>query len=1236
MRSSFLHTLLASLLLLAGIPNTLFAQDVTISPETGYLLTAMTSSSSSGNTEIGVSNGLSSLWQHYQLPLTLISSDDPDLLENGTTQKDHANNLKIYNDKLVLFSLSDTGNAYFTVSLPYGYKITGYNIKIKANLSGNFTLIGTKGKTYPAQHSSEWFFKENEGNFTGNEIRSVSLGATDSENEYTLQRTSTADHEMGSTLYFTLDGDANKLCAIEVEYFLVEYSSEGNRTVSVSPSSSLTTAVSMDPSPMFTNKLDLGQISQRTREDIDGNILSYLSTNNNVTNISAYNLLYQDDALRTTSNGRYEAADVATQKHITGVQYNNKSWYGLEDDTYYIECPTSIKNRAGTDMPVGYRIVGAEFHYALPEGESYYYIRSGNYYLTAGNSTNANAATSWSTSDQKKWYYDETNHRLYTTRNGTTVYMYTDNYYNAYTTTNANNADEFYIINNQIVYYYYYSTYYLRTRQGGGGGSTPYFQSNINNSNRATVAKSENPSVPYKITFYNAKGEEIDSRNVNPGEAGDYTITAKAEFNGYDQTVLNNDAVKFKIESLSSGQTARALVTCDLTLQALDPFVKSMDVMLMGKDDKGQTMSMRQQFSATNFKVGGPEFTFNLPSAIRTEDLAVSFENLYSPTGDYSYTKDAHPSETNSHYARYNFVKSKYFDEVDKAFYASATTVKDDDRKADKIRVDVSGDRAFKFNNAQDLSAASGGTKTGYYTEYFFSTDNYANVTGGKFDKKTFSESDVNNPNGKAFYVFTSDETKYNIAPTTATEHRYYAYYDMTVKLKRANTNASYRGLTLTPIYPSTLHVDESTGNIHATDAMYGVEVVATDAGGNVLPEGESYLTSQQIYNLFDSLKYNGNEVKPSQLLYADCSSLAAILFLKEGSNKEIDFKDLREKMAPNAILFLPGKYVGTGDNMASQRYGDDFTASGNFVLVDKQPFYSPFNVQIDASCYATYTREVSKAGYDQANAYSSIMLPFALDVSSGLHINKTEDGMKFKLLTMNANNCLTQGFDPSTQQDEHYGVYKAISGGNTEANKPYVVEVDASDTPSDSKISFVASQYGALIYNTTAHQNVLELADGSTSKGTVDGKSYTFTPAATYSGMTINRDKSIFYYANNHFRSNQTIKSDVSYGYPFRSYYTFSGPSSVAAKLAMFGISTDFADGTGITLVTSDNGGSKLALTAGYKQLTITAAESTTATIYSASGIQVSQMKLAGGESQTIGLSTGIYVVNGQKVVVK
>lgn len=91
--------------------------------------------------EVGFQNGWSSLWRHDQLPLSLTVADYPDLTPSGELKRP-AGNIAIENNELVLLG-GMTRNLYMEVSLPKGYRITGYTLVMKNNLNGK-TVRGMK------------------------------------------------------------------------------------------------------------------------------------------------------------------------------------------------------------------------------------------------------------------------------------------------------------------------------------------------------------------------------------------------------------------------------------------------------------------------------------------------------------------------------------------------------------------------------------------------------------------------------------------------------------------------------------------------------------------------------------------------------------------------------------------------------------------------------------------------------------------------------------------------------------------------------------------------------------------------------------------------------------------------------------------------------------------------------------------------------------------------------------
>ena len=105
-------------------------------------------------------------------------------------------------------------------------------------------------------------------------------------------------------------------------------------------------------------------------------------------------------------------------------------------------------------------------------------------------------------------------------------------------------------------------------------------------------------------------------------------------------------------------------------------------------------------------------------------------------------------------------------------------------------------------------------------------------------------------------------------------------------------------------------------------------------------------------------------------------------------------------------------------------------------------------------------------------------------------------------------------------------------------------------------------------------------------------------------------------------------------YVYPFRAFYEYS---SAGAPAKMFSFRTVFGDDDNMpTSITDINTESDLAIIPGQGTITAMAREATVVKVYSTSGVVVWSVSLQRGETQTVTLPGGFYVVNGKKIIVK
>ena len=276
------------------------------------------------------------------------------------------------------------------------------------------------------------------------------------------------------------------------------------------------------------------------------------------------------------------------------------------------------------------------------------------------------------------------------------------------------------------------------------------------------------------------------------------------------------------------------------------------------------------------------------------------------------------------------------------------------------------------------------------------------------------------------------------------------------------------------------------------------------------------------------------------KILYLDASALSGVYHTSPMSTADepyavASFNALREKFGKNALVYLPANATATFDNFAYAKKGEvvGFQAANNVVLTDKNPFYSPYDIQMDAANKVEYKRQVTTDKYGKVQN-ASLILPFVIALDGGKHTNP--DGTWFTLHTLQTSNAI------SKDGNSTYAYMPAVDDVTTSvANTPYLVKLDENST--EGGVSFIVAQPGSTIYATTSMNKTDYTFAGSSSTGTVDNATVTFTPTGTYAGQQVEKTKNIFYFANNEFvnsadyRYNALIKVS-----PFRAYFASSG----------------------------------------------------------------------------------------------
>lgn len=981
---------------------------------------------------------------------------------------------------------------HMCISLPKGYRFTGYRMVFLNNVNGK-----TIGDMELARIDKQLYETGSDFDINPSKPTTGNMPGTNDMEEYVIERTSKNETDMGNNLYFLLHHTVKGFYGVTLKSCELYFTAEGAFDANVTPGSPadiVSQGVNMIGAPFNTGKLDLGEIKPHTKNGKTFYSYDY----RNVEELTASNWLYQENAV-TADNKLPKTAGTGS---IQALQNGDQLYYALGNNTYYIESPTATVTQNGIAVPLGYRITGAKIMYHYGKAANAGYIRP----------------------------------------KGKRVF-------------------------------------------------NPAFK----------------PS-PYTLKVYGTnKGEATETRTVKSGADGTVVLTG-----------LNNDAIKFSIEGLAPD--TKALLTFELTLEALNPFINNIDIICHSLAASGPTLM--QQFTSNDFQVSGGKFVFYVPQDFfggGEQKCRFTFENLYSKYGDETY------QQTDPRHARYFFVKSKYYNDTDGQQYSTTGY----EPASDKIATSMCGNKAFKYSNIDELSNTNTSGSATQLQEYPYSEALYL-TQGGSFSANI--ELEVGE--GKPCYLFTADETRWNVAPTTAMEHRYYAYYLMDLKLETKDYVAK---CVLTKIYDKTCY------NRDGKDTelpMYGGEFKALDAEtGYEIPAGRAYLTVPMMKQALKDELYGNPEkhiagVKATgmQVLYLDYTNLYSV-HIPEAS----EMNDMKSLLNPNCLIYFPERTCYQMDNYVQKTKSGDYRACKNIVITDRQPFYAPYKITVPAENYASYTREITIPANGKV-AYATVVLPFTLEVTDGVHTN--EDGLcSFKVSKMTPDNCLTleDGEYASALSYRGKAKFDLISGTHTEANVPYMVEVTTA--PTDENISFTAKQKGSDIMATKGSaMNATDYTfSGETATGKIGATTYNFHNYGSYAGKKIDRAaKKVFYFAKNMYLSSTNLRPEFPYVYvyPFRTFYEYS---SAGAPAKMFSFRTVFGDDDNMpTSITDINTEPDLAIIPGQGTITAMAREATVVKVYSTSGVVVWSVSLQRGETQTVTLPGGFYVVNGKKIIVK
>lgn len=1103
----------------------------------------------------------------------------------------------------------------------------------------------------------------------------------DASREFTISRTSQNANDMGNQLYFFLGRATDNYYGVTIKSFEIWFTAEGNFETTIVPQS-IVGSENTDyiTTPFKTSKIDVGAMTQ------NNDVYSY--HHSGVRDLIAYTHLYQDNAYNTSTGVPEHKTATDAPKNIHPVEIDGEGLYAFGNDTYFVEPPTTMNTATGlAGQPIGLRVVGATFKYqygkTVPATKveiagvcriSYKYSGS-TYYLDTDLTFDKTTTTDWKIDEYGNIYtgegefiqylacYGDQDTRQLTLSSSATG---SEAFYNLHvdlegnSTTNTNYGCVYYTSRSNTRYYL---NFVYHEREGGSThnrgyvikeGTTHTYYQQSGNGNNQTLSEETVAWNGQRATATISGTEEVDIPAFTPG---DYTLkiygtdkttpvktinVTSGVSDTYELNNLNNDAVKFEIEGLTGD--ALALVTVTLKMQALDPYINKMDIVCTGeKTVNGQTskLELTQQFTASDFRVSGGAFTFYIPTDWAGVDLNFFFRDLYSNTGDY---------EGNGN-ARYSFVTSPYFSAFDNyvnnavAPTPTETLSWNNDATADnglydtrysptidkkyKIYTNVAGDKAFAFSGT-----VTGSDSKDYIVEYPFSVERYraststtyennGKGTGGSFNAVTMNTTSTNSG---TYYLFTADETKYNIAPTFGMEHRNYAFYRMDINLVSRSYTPT---VAWTKIYGVTAYADQdANGNdVEGTKSMWGAKL-GTEEGTTAQP---GYLSAYEIQTaLSNNLGASGSTTAPEsldQILYVDASELSTIV-----SSADVNLPTLRGTLAPNALFYLPKNMTQASDNFAVKTSGGSFVAGQHIVLTDRKPFYAPYPIQVNAANYAKYDRKITWKTQGK-NTLQTVLLPFGLDLQDKnidgktlkAHVN-TLDNTMFTMNRMVADNCLSIEDAEVAQNFAAKAYFAPITSEKSEANVPYMVNVVTA--PADATKPFTVAQTGAKVEASVLpsdHANDYiwegETANGYIGAGETNAEKtkYNFQNYASYSGKTLTAADGYFYFAGGMYLNSKNIKpsvSEVLIMYPFRAYFGYN-VSSTAKRMGSMEVVFGENETSGIDAL----------------ETTIPVTLDENAPVYDIQGRMIAPaLRDLNGKK----LPRGVYVISGMKIIVK
>ncbi|MGI6223680.1 MAG: hypothetical protein ACOYJG_08730 [Prevotella sp.] len=1151
--------------------------------------------------ETGFAAGASCYWRHYQLPLSLITSDLGYQTLDGLFSTP-ANNIYPYSDGKQIVILGGMLNpGYFQLVLPRGYRFTGYKMIVANDQTevGTGTPLQIKGQSV--------FINEVSSSLSvhGEDFQTVRRG-----NKAVLER---SGDDMGNILYFTItnmegEGRPNSYMALRVEYLEVTYTTEAPFAVKMPGETTATTeGVSWMTSTFNTGMLDVGALrlqNHPTNEAPTPRISMTVDDNTRLSDLKADMLLYEEGSVKN------DVGTVGSEQgnlSITREQVDGEWYYHLKPgNTYYLETPIEGVDGNGNKLPIQYRLKNVDINVRRwTDLNSFDNI---SFLLTIDGQYINNKLKLGD--DKTRWYVE--GGKIYCKdENGVKQWMKSDNSFqhNISLVSEENEA-----------------TVFQRDEKGISDGNSNYlawknskglFLGNSLVYEYDLLAITEiSSSVPSNIqlTLYDKTG--------TPEEP----ILITDELQSLSISGLNNDAVKFHLDG---DQDVWMQLTP--TMEGLSPYISHITVRATN-NELGQKVS--RQFTSNDFLLNGGETKFYVPVDWKNRTCEFTIEDLYSYYADETY-----PNGELIHSSRLSFVQSEYYKEFNSGSYSAYTpknniynntTEAASGENADKkLKVDVTAKEKFVFNNIDSINAGLGADENGsfYLRVYNYSDEAYGNIDE-KFDKLKITLGNEGEMSEATRYLFVTDEPRYNIAPTWASQHRSWAFYTLNLEVTPKESSALIK---FDKIYDSSF-----AGKNGENKTYWGAVVSTTQYNESPSEENKGALSIRAIQEaLISAVKTQQGNLSqgqtltgPSeynQILYIDASKELAGTYSIDDEGWGI-ISDMG--LAKNALIFVLDESSNL-DNMARKAPEDEsYQAFNDIVLTDQQPFYSPYKIRN----FPTHRIVYKRVSANTSQTKGTVILPFAFSLDQSEHIS--EEGCKVKIREMQSDNFISIEDGGTTGTDFQASAhFVELTKLKTDPNVPYMIEVTEDNRTDKGVYAFVIDQKGGIITPTTEHKGKTYIS-GKTATGQIPNAQVTLTSQGSYCGLETGN---AFYYGNDKLYSTDNLTgAKQARCRPFRGYFSY--PNSMAQQAKSMTMDVVFGENTNTptSIYDMEVGAQNLSVKTGIGSITLLSTVDKVVGIVTPTGAQVARVELRANQPATVYLPAGIYLTEGNKFVVR